>query len=63
VAETWLAYSELAQALDTSIEALEARIATFKEFVAKAEALGEQHRQEAETAGKRIDIPTSSARK
>ena len=38
-----------------TFEALEAHIATLKEFVAKAEALGEQHRQEAETAGKRVD--------
>jgi len=38
-----------------TFEALEAHIATLKEFVAKAEALGEQRRAEAETAGKRVD--------
>jgi len=38
-----------------TFEALEAHIATLKEAVAKAEALGEQHRQEAETASKRVD--------
>ncbi len=106
MAETWLTYLELAQALDISAEAarqkairgrwprqrgndgkarilvdleaekaahtprrrpdkhlnerrtsgaLEAHIGTLKEAVAKAEALGEQHRQEAETASKRVD--------
>jgi chromosome segregation ATPase len=38
-----------------TFEALEAHIATLKEFLAKAETLGEQRRQEAETAGKRVD--------
>jgi len=38
-----------------TFEALEAHIATLKEFVVRAEALAEQHRQEAETAGKRVD--------
>jgi chromosome segregation ATPase len=38
-----------------TFEALEAHIATLKEAVAKAEALGEQHRQEAEMASKRVD--------
>ena len=38
-----------------TFEALEAHIATLKEAVAKAEALGEQHRQEAETSSKRVD--------
>jgi hypothetical protein len=110
VAETWLTYRELAQALDISaeaarqkairgrwqrqrgndgkarilvdleaekadhtprrrpdkhlnehpderrtFEALEAHIATLKEAVAKADALGERHRQEAEMASKRVD--------
>jgi chromosome segregation ATPase len=106
VAETWLTYRELAQALGISAEAarqksirarwqrqrgndgkarilvdletekaahtprrrpdehpderrtfaaLEAHITTLKEAVAKAEALGEQHRQEAEMASKRVD--------
>jgi chromosome segregation ATPase len=110
VAETWLTYRELAQALDISPEAarqkairghwarqrgndgkarilvdleaekaahtprrrpdkhldehpderrtfdaLEAHIATLKEAVVKAEAVGEQHRQEAEVASKRVD--------
>jgi chromosome segregation ATPase len=110
VAETWLTYRELAQALDISpeaarqkairghwrrqrgndgkarilvdvdaeksvhtprrrtdkhlnehpderrtFEALEAHIATLKEAVAKAEAVGERHRQEAEVASKRVD--------
>jgi chromosome segregation ATPase len=109
VAETWLTYRELAQALDISaeaarqkairgrwprqrgndgkarilvdleaekaahtprrrptkhldehpderrtFEALEAHIAALKEAVAKAEALAEQRRQEAETSGKRV---------
>jgi len=34
---------------------LEAHIATLKEAVTKAEALGERHRQEAEIASKRVD--------
>jgi hypothetical protein len=34
---------------------VEAHIATLKEAVAKAEALGERHRQEAEVASKRVD--------
>ena len=110
MAETWLTYSELAQALDISpeaarqkairggwrrqrgndgkarilvdleaekaahtprrrpdkrldehpderrtFEALEAHIATLKEAVVKAEAVGERHRQEAEVASKRVD--------
>jgi chromosome segregation ATPase len=38
-----------------TFEALEAHITTLKEAVAKAEALGEQHRQEAEMASKRVD--------
>jgi chromosome segregation ATPase len=38
-----------------TFEALEAHIATLKEAVAKAEALGEQHRQEAEMASRRVD--------
>jgi len=38
-----------------TFEALEAHITTLKEAVAKAEALGEQHRQEAEMASKRGD--------
>jgi hypothetical protein len=38
-----------------TFEALEAHIATLKEAVAKAEALGERHRQEAKMASKRID--------
>jgi chromosome segregation ATPase len=38
-----------------TFEALEAHITTLKEVVAKAEALGEQHRQEAEMASKRVD--------
>ena len=37
-----------------SFEALEAHIVTLKEVVAKAEALSEQRRQEAETASKRV---------
>jgi hypothetical protein len=36
------------------VEALEAHIATLEEAVAKAEVLGEQRRQEAETAAKRV---------
>jgi hypothetical protein len=38
-----------------TFEALDAHIATLKEAVAKAEALGERHRQEAEVASKRVD--------
>jgi len=38
-----------------TFEALEAHIATLKEAVAKAEALGEHHRQEAEMTSKRVD--------
>ena len=38
-----------------TFEALEAHITTLKEAVAKAEALGERHRQEAEMASKRVD--------
>jgi hypothetical protein len=38
-----------------TFEALEAHIATLKEGVTKAEALGERHRQEAEIASKRVD--------
>jgi hypothetical protein len=38
-----------------TFEALEAHIATLKEAVAKAEALGEQRRQGAEMASKRVD--------
>src|SRR5262245_38442348 len=38
-----------------TFEALEAHIATLKEAVAKAEALSEQHRQEADMASKRVD--------
>ena len=38
-----------------TFEALEAHIATLKEAVTKAEALGERHRQEAEIASKRVD--------
>jgi chromosome segregation ATPase len=37
------------------VEALEAHIATLQEAVAKTEAVGEQRRQEAETAVKRAD--------
>jgi chromosome segregation ATPase len=37
-----------------TFEALEAHIATLKEAVAKAEALAEQRRQEAETSSKRV---------
>jgi hypothetical protein len=37
------------------VKALEAHIATLEEAVAKAEALGEQRRQQAETAVKRAD--------
>jgi chromosome segregation ATPase len=36
------------------VEALEAHIATLQEAVAKTEAVGEQRRQEAETAAKRV---------
>jgi chromosome segregation ATPase len=38
-----------------TFEALQAHIATLKEAVAKAEALAEQRRQEAETSSKRVD--------
>jgi chromosome segregation ATPase len=38
-----------------TFEALEAHIGTLKEAVAKAEALAEHRRQEAETASKRVD--------
>ena len=38
-----------------TFEALEAHITTLKEAAAKAEALGEQHRQAAEMASKRVD--------
>src|SRR5215472_9373897 len=38
-----------------TFEALEAHITTLKEAVAKAEALGEHHRQEAEMTSKRVD--------
>src|SRR5215475_2216110 len=38
-----------------TFEALEAHITTLKEAVAKAEALGEQYRQEAEMTSKRVD--------
>ena len=38
-----------------TFEALEAHIATLKEVVVKAEAVGDRHRQEAEVASKRVD--------
>src|SRR5262249_2171329 len=38
-----------------TFEGLQAQIATLKEAVAKAEAVGEQYRQEADMAGKRVD--------
>ena len=38
-----------------TFDALEAHIATLKEAVVKAEAVGDQHRQEAEVASKRVD--------
>jgi chromosome segregation ATPase len=38
-----------------TFEALEAHITTLKEAIAKAEALGEQHRQGAEMASERVD--------
>jgi hypothetical protein len=38
------------------VEALEADVATLKDTVTKAQALAEQRRQEAETAGKRAEI-------
>jgi hypothetical protein len=38
-----------------TFEALEAHIATLKQAVVKAEAVGEQYRHEAEMAGKRVD--------